>query len=430
VRIAYITAGAAGMYCGSCMHDNTLVAALTRQGHDALLVPTYTPIRTDEDDVSHKRIFFGGINLYLQQKFWLFRHTPWLLDRLLDFPGLLRWVSRFAMKTQAQELAELTLSMLRGEHGKQSKEVDKIVRWLADEVRPEVVNLTNALLSGMVHELKRHTRAPVLCSLQGDDIYLESLPEPARGKALGLIRDHCREIDGFIATSAYYADFMAGYFAIPRQRIHVVHPGLNLRGHGGPRPPRGDGLPAIGYFARICPEKGLHNLTEAFRLLRLQPGAPRCRLRVSGWLGDHNKPYLDGLKKRLNVAGLADDFEHVDSPDHASKVRFLQSLDVLSVPTTYREPKGLYVLEALANGVPVVQPRHGSFPELLEATGGGLLVEPDDPADLARGLRQLLDDRARADELGRRGQEAVHGRFHAERMAQETAVVYAQYVSV
>src|SRR5262249_26334232 len=122
MRIAYITAGAAGMYCGSCMHDNTLAAALIAQGHDALLIPTYTPIRTDEADVSQKRVFFGGINVYLQQKLALFRHTPWVLDRLLDARRLLNWVSRFAVKTQAEDLGELTVSMLKGEHGNQRKE--------------------------------------------------------------------------------------------------------------------------------------------------------------------------------------------------------------------------------------------------------------------------------------------------------------------
>src|SRR5437762_1513939 len=81
MKIVYITAGAAGMYCGSCMHDNTLVAALHQLGHDAILLPTYTPLRTDEEDISQQRVFFGGINVYLQQKSGLFRHTPWFLDR-------------------------------------------------------------------------------------------------------------------------------------------------------------------------------------------------------------------------------------------------------------------------------------------------------------------------------------------------------------
>jgi glycosyltransferase involved in cell wall biosynthesis len=428
MRIVYITAGAAGMYCGSCMHDNTLVAALQAAGHDALLVPTYTPIRTDEPDVSTRRVFFGGINVYLQQKLALFRHTPWLLDRLLDARGLLRWVSRFAVKTEAAQLGELTISMLKGEHGHQRKEITKLVRWLAGDVRPEIVNLTNVLLSGMVHELKQNLRGPVLATLQGDDIFLEFLPEPLRGQALSLIRAHCREIDGFVATSAYYADFMAGYLDIPRQRIHVVHPGLNLRGHGGARP-AADRVPTIGYFARICPEKGLHNLAEAFRLLRQDSAAPRCRLRVSGWLGENNRAYLENISKQVTEWGLADDFEHIESPDHASKVRFFQEIDILSVPTTYREPKGLYVLEALANGVPVVQPAHGSFPELVEATGGGLLVKPDDPGDLATGLRRVLENNGLREDLGRKGKQVVFQRFTAEAMARQTLEVYQKYLS-
>ncbi len=428
MRIAYITAGAAGMFCGSCMHDNTLVSALTAAGHDALLIPTYTPIRTDEADVSQKRVFFGGINVYLQEKFALFRHTPWVLDRLLDARRLLSWVSRFAVNTKYEDLGDLTVSMLQGEHGHQRKEVAKLVRWLRSEVKPEVVNLTNVLLSGMVHEIKRELGVPVLGTLQGDDIFLDALPEPQRGRALALIRDHCREMDGFVATSADYADYMSGYFAIPRERIHVVYPGLDLRGHGGPRPER-DSPFTVGYFARVCPEKGLHVLAEAFALMQSEPGAPPARLRVSGWLGENNRPYLDEIRRQLAAAGLADRFEYVESPDHASKVRFLQGLDVLSVPTTYREPKGLYVLEALANGVPVVQPRHGSFPELLEATGGGLLVNPGDARDVATALRRLADDAAHRTELGRKGKEAVHRRFHAAAMAEATVTVYRKYVA-
>src|SRR5581483_4817581 len=138
------------------------------------------------------------------------------------------------------------------------------------------------------------------------------------------------------------------------------------------------------------------------------------------WLGENNRPYLDEIRRKLADAGLADRFEHVESPDHASKVRFLHGIDVLSVPTVYRDPKGLYVLEALGNGVPVVQPRHGSFPELVEATGGGLLVNPEDPRDLAAALRRLAEDVGHREELGRKGKEAVHRRFHAAAMAEAT----------
>lgn len=424
MKIAYITAGAAGMLCGSCMRDNTLVAALCKLGHEAHLIPTYTPIRTDEEDVSDKRVFFGGINVYLQQKFALFRHTPWLFDRLLDFRGLLRWVSRFAVKTRAEDLGDLTVSMLEGEHGHQRKEVEKLVSWLADAAKPEVVNLTAVLLSGMVHELKKRLPGvPVLCSLQGDDIFTESLPAGPRARALELIRDHGREIDGFLATSAFYADAMATYFGLPREKIHVVYPGLNLAGHGG-RPDRSAEPFTIGYFARICPEKGFHQLIDAYLRFRQMPGTAGVKLHASGWLGGNQRAFYDAQVKRLADAGLLNDFEHLECPDHASKVRFLHAIDVLSVPTTYHEPKGLYVLEALANGVPVVQPRHGSFPELVEQTGGGLLVDPGNAEALAQAWLELKNDRRRASELGERGRAAVWERFTAARMAEETLKVY------
>jgi glycosyltransferase involved in cell wall biosynthesis len=427
MKIAFITAGAAGMYCGSCMKDNTLVSALARLGHDALLIPTYTPIRTDEEDVSQGRVFFGGINVYLQQKAGLFRYTPGLFDRLLDFPRLLRWVSRFAVKTRADQLGDLTVSMLLGRSGKQRKEVRKLVRWLAADFRPDVVVLTNVLLSGIVPQLKEDWGGPIVGTLQGDDIFLEALPADDRRRAIELIRKNCETVEGYFATSGSYADFMAGYLGLPRERMHVVHPGINLKGHGGPREFRDRPPYTVGYFARICPEKGFHHLVEAYRLLRQMPGSPACRLRVSGWLGENHRPFFDEQMRMLRDAGLAAEVEHVECPAHADKVRFLQSLDVLSVPTTYREPKGIYVLEALANGVPVVQPRHGSFPELIEATGGGLLVEPDDPAALAAGLRQLLEDVPLRRRLGEDGRKAVQGRFTAEHMARETAAVLAQY---
>src|ERR1043166_3956735 len=233
MRIAYISAGARGMFCGSCLHDNTLAAALVSLGHDALLIPTYTPLRTDEPDVSEKRVFLGGINAYLQQKSAIFRHTPRFFDWLLDRRSLLRWASGFAVRTHADQLADLAISVLKGEHGHQRKEIARLVDWLAADHRPDVVLFSNVLLSGIVHPLRERLKVPILATLQGDDIFLDALPPEARATAIGLIAEHCREIDGFIATSGYYADYMAGYLGIDRSRIDVIYPGLNLAGHGG-----------------------------------------------------------------------------------------------------------------------------------------------------------------------------------------------------
>ena len=217
---------------------------------------------------------------------------------------------------------------------------------------------------------------------------------------------------------------MAGYFDIPRERIHVVYPGLNLAGMGGPRPDRAGRPFTVGYFARICPEKGFHQIVDAFIALRQLPDTAGVRLRASGWLGENHRPFYAEQVARLEKAGLLGDFTHVECPTHDDKVRFFHDIDVLSVPTTYHEPKGLYVLEALANGVPVVQPRHGSFPELVEMTGGGLLTTPGDADDLAAALHRLMHDRELRERLAQTGKSAVHERFHAARMAEETAKVY------
>jgi glycosyltransferase involved in cell wall biosynthesis len=346
----------------------------------------------------------------------------------LNFRWLLRWVSRFAAKTPYSELGQLTISMLKGEDGKQRKEVDKLVDWLVDELKPQVVVLTNALLSGIIPELERRLSIPVLVTLQGDDIFLDALPEADRRKCIELIRTNCQLVTAFISTSRYYADFMAGYLGIARDKIHTVYPGLNLNGHGGVRSIRTERPLTIGYFARICPEKGFHNLVDAYIALRRLPGLPTVKLKAGGWLGDNHRPFYEQQVQKLVAAGFAHDFEHLDCPSHDDKVRFLRSVDLLSVPTTYHEPKGLYILEAWANGIPVVQPRHGSFPELIEASSGGILVEPDNLAALVEGLRTLLSDHDFRDRAGRAGEASVRERFSASAMAKETIALLERIV--
>lgn len=408
------------MFCGSCMKDNTLAAALCQLGHDAQLIPTYTPIRTDEDDVSQQKIFLGGINVYLQQKSWLFRHTPRFIDRLLNGRGLLRWVSRFAVKTKAEELGDLTVSMLQGKEGKQVKAIEELVDYLCDELRPDCILVTNLLLSGFIPEFQRRSQVPVFGILQGDDIFLESLPSRDRQRCIELIASNCRNLTGFFATCNYYADFMAQYLNLDRPRIQVVYPGIRLKGHGGTVNLREQPPYTIGYFARICPEKGFHQLIDAFIECKKHPAMVSTRLKVSGWLGENQRPFFDAEVDKLKQAGFLGDFEHVECPKHEDKVRFLQSVDLLSVPTTYREPKGLYLLEAWANGVPVVQPAHGSFPELIERSSAGIVVPPNDPVALAGSWRELLLDAPRRRAMSESGRKAVAETFHAEAMARET----------
>jgi glycosyltransferase involved in cell wall biosynthesis len=424
VRVAYITAGAAGMFCGSCVRDNALVAGLRKLGHDALLVPTYTPIRTDDLDLSVGRVFLGGISVYLEQKSALFRVLPRWLTRWLDHPAIIRLATeRAGGGFDYAELAALTESMLAGDHGRQRDEVAELAAWLRAEVRPEVVVLTNALLSGIVPTVAKELGVPILTTLQGDDIFLDALPTDSRRRCVEAIRRNDEHTAGYVATSRFYADHMAGYLGVDRAKVAVVWPGINLTGHGGVTP-RPDRPPTVGYFARICPEKGFQNAVAAFLQLKRLPGMGAAKFRAAGWLGPQHRAFFAEQVRRLDPA----DFEHVDCPDHDSKVRFLQGVDVLSVPTDYREPKGLYLLEAWANGVPVVQPAHGSFPELVEATGGGLLVAPGDPDALAHGLAELLGDEPRRRAMGERANAVVRERFSAAAMAEATVGVLNKHV--
>lgn len=441
LRITYLTAGAAGMICGSCLHDNTLARALLERGHDVQLVPLYTPIRTDEENVAVDRVFYGGINMYLQQKSALFRWLPKWLDRWLDRPRLINWAAGGSVKIDPVQVADLALSILCGTEGRQRKEVERLVEWLAGDLKPDVVVFSNILTAGCVPEIKRRMNVPVVVTLQGDDIFLRDLPEPHQSQAIALIGALAAQVDGFIANSRYYADAMSELLAIPRELIHVVPLGIDTRdfatgdsaasgtNDAGDSASRADSGPTIGYLARLAPEKGLHILAEAFVLLRQTPGMENVRLRIAGWLGGKNVAYAEGVFARLRTAGLGEAFEYVGEVDRAGKLAFLRSIDILSVPTTYREPKGLFVLEALAAGVPVIQPDHGAFPEVLADVGGGLLHRPEDAAHLAEQLAEVLRDRPRLTELGRAGQTAVHATRHRQAMAAATESVLGDVVA-
>ena len=428
MKVACIAAGAAGMYCGSCIHDNTLAAALQRLGIDVVLVPTYTPLRTDEQDVSIDRVFFGGINVYLQQKSALFRHTPAAIDRLLDRPRLLNGLSRFSASTSAADLGALTVSVLQGEQGRQRKELTKLVDWLARVFKPDLVQLPNSLFLGFARELKQRLGVPVLCALQGEDLFVDSLIEPYRSQVLLLLRQRAADADGFVAPCAYYSDYMATLLSVPMERVDVVHLGIALHGYGDPVRER-NGSFNIGYLARICPEKGLHLLVEAFFHLSDRLGKENLTLAIAGYLGATDRVYFRDLMSRVHERGLGDTVIYKGEVTREEKIAFLQRLDVLSVPTTYADPKGLFVLESLAAGVPVVEPRHGAFPELIAATGGGVLVDPDSAVALAEALAQFAEHPERRIEFSSSGQQAVRERFDDTTMARNTLAVYKRYTA-
>lgn len=433
MKIAYISAGAAGMYCGTCMHDNTLASSLMEKGHEVSLIPTYTPPRTDEESVANHRVFFGALNVYLQMKFPFFRKTPWILDRLLDNPRLLSWIAKIgnSASTDARMLGEMTVSMLEGESGPQAKELEKLVRFLEEIVEPDVVHLSHTLFAGFARELRNRLNVPVFCSLSGEDLFFDDLVEPYRSKVLQEVAKRAEDIDAFTSPNHYSSDLMAANYGLPRDRMYPARLGIRLEdfqpSHAQAEKPD-DGPLTVGYLARFCPEKGVHQLLEAFRILADRHPKDRLRLRIAGFLSEKDRAFHDQQRQKVKEWGLDDRVDFVGEVDRQGKVEFLSSLDVFSVPTVYKETKGVFVPEALAGGVPLVLPNHGAFPEWIERTEGGLLFEAGSVPSLAETIDTLLNDPDKRKELGQKGQKATHQHFGHEVMAEEMLELYQRAI--
>jgi glycosyltransferase involved in cell wall biosynthesis len=423
MKILAFTAGAARMYCGSCLRDNALAAELRRQGHDVILMPLYTPTRTDEANASDSRVFMNGITVCLEQQSAFFRKTRWLLDRLWDAPWMIRLASKTSIAVDPRVLGEMTVSMLRGEDGYQSKDIGKLTTWLASESKPDIVTLPNCLLSGLAKPIREAVGRPVCCTLQGEDLFLSQLPEPYRRQSWELIRANVAQVDGYAAVSEFAAAYWRRELGIPAHRMHVVPLGINLEGYDPGLRVHSDRF-TLGYLARVAPEKGLHLLAESYIRLRRETDFGAAVLEAAGYLAPEHREYLRGIEKQMKDAGFASEFRYRGELDRVRKIEFLRDLDVMSVPCTYDEPKGLSVLEAMANGVPVVQPARGAFPEILARTGGGILVEPDDPESLAQAIYGLWKNRERIAELGRRGAQGVREHYGVAQMSAKALEVY------
>lgn len=413
LRMVQLTPGAGGMYCGNCLRDNALVAALRRQGQVVTMLPLYLPLKTDEaDESAGAPVFFGGINVYLEQQIPWFRRAPNWLRHWLASPRLLRWVGTRAAQTRPEQVGDLTVSMLKGEEGNQAREVEELVEWLGRELRPEVICLSNALLVGAARRLKEALGATVSVTLQGEDAFLDALPERNRQEAWLELGRRLAEVDVLVAPSRYYAQRMAGRLGLDPARIEVIPNGIHLAGwQVAERPPA---PPVLGYLARMCPEKGLDVLVDAYVRLRRSGVVPNLRLAVGGGLGPGDVAFVDQQKRRLESAGYLGEAEFRPNLSHAEKQAFLRGLSVLSVPAHYGEAFGLYLVEAMACGVPLVQPDTAAFPEILGDSGSGLICRSGDAEDLARVLTRVLTDPVLAEQLGKAGRRAVETVYNSD----------------
>ena len=420
MKILLLTPGTGNFHCGSCLHDEALVRGLRKLGHDAAINALYLPLVLDNDEgIDGDDVSMGGIGMYLQVKSAVFSFLPDMAMRWLGRPGLLRKASNRADMTSPQELGKMTEQMLLGLHGKTRVEIDRLVKHLRQEGSPDVVLLNNALLLGLAEPIVKAMGCPVVCTLQGEDTFIDSLPEPWRARVWKLLTDRARDVDLFLPVSRYHADVMADRLGLSFERMRVVYNGIEAE-HYKPQDETPD-PPVIGYFARLCENKGLGTLVDAVLLLHERDKIGKTRIHLAGAASPKDMRFVDRQHKRLADAGLADRVLIETNVSLRDKTHLLRGMTVLSVPAAYGESFGLYVLEANACGVPVVEPDHAGLAEVVALTGGGILCEPDDPASLADQLTELLADPARRDTLGQAGRAAVLEHFTAEHMAQNVA---------
>ena len=419
MKVVHIVPGSGGtFYCQNCMRDTALVQALRRQGIDVVMVPMYLPMFVDGSPAqNHTPVFFGGINVWLQQQVPLFRKTPRWLDRLFDSKWMLGRAAKMEGTTSAAGLGAMTLSMLEGSDGNQRKEVARLVQWLAEQEKPDVVHISNALLIGLAGEIKKGLSVPVVCTLQDEDEWLDKIDPPFDQACWKAIAARCKDVDRFISVSRWFADRMSERLKIARDRIDVVHIGIDLNGYE--QASLDMNPPVLGFLSRMSPAQGLDRLVDAFIELKKFPELKNLKLRATGGMVGSDQLFVSNLRKKLAKAGLENDAEFIEDFSREHRQIFLKSLSVLCVPVEQGEAFGTYIIEALAAGVPVVQPDAGAFPELIAATGGGVIYH-----DLVQTLRELLTNPEELRRLGHTGRESVMKNFSVETMAQKMILVY------
>ena len=425
MKIVHLVPGSGGsFYCGNCMRDSVYVNALRDLGNDVIMLPLYLPLNeNDYGNFGDNKVFFGAVSLYLKQQVSWLRNMPNWLEKLLDSPILLRLAAKKAGSTRASGLEEMTISMLKGEEGRQKQELKQLVTWLnTEEHKPDIIHLSNALLIGMAHQLKKELQVPIVCSLQDENVWLDVMDEPYRTTCWEMIEERSAHVDAFVSASHYFSAFIQTRIQLPVKKIFTVRAGIDINQyHQRTEVPN---IPCIGFLSRLCESNGLELLIDAFILLKKNAKHSTLQLKLTGGKTGDDHDFLKRMHKKLAKYKLLNDVEFVHNFYGEARHTFLKQISVLSVPVLIGEALGLYQLEALASGIPLVQPNLGAFPEIIKATEGGWIYEPNTSEALADALNEALSN---SDELFKRGQNGrrnLEHKFNSKMMAGDIVEVY------
>ena len=255
MNIVQIIPGSGGsFYCGNCLRDSKYVVALREQGHQVIKIPMYLPIFSDEHDLEEIPVFYGAVSIYLKQLYPIFRKAPAWIDRILNSKPILKMAASQAGSTNARGLEEMTVSMLLGEDGSQNDELERLVDWLEEHCKPDVVHISNALLLGLAHRIKERLNVKIVCSLQDEDVWVDAMQPAFQNQIWKLMSEKAKDVDLFIGVSHFFSKVMEERMNIPSEKIRSLYLGVDPEDYEFI--PTKEKKRNIGYISRMCPEIG------------------------------------------------------------------------------------------------------------------------------------------------------------------------------
>lgn len=424
MKIIHIVPGFGGtFYCGNCLRDSAFSTSIRKLGHEALMLPMYMPLTIGSSQVKADfPVFYGAVNIYIKQAFPFMRNMPSWLENFFNSPPILRFAASKSGSTRASGLAALTESMLLGSQGNQARELRQLIDYLKVHEKPDIIHFSNALLLGMAKEIREELKIPVVCSLQDEDVWVDAMHEKDRQHMWDLLASKVKDVDKFVSVSSFFAGVMSKKMNIPAEKIEVIPIGIDPAKYMY-SPPTGN--PAVlGYLSRICEENGFAILVDAFILLKSNPKFSDIKLKATGgYTGDDHK-FIKAQWAKLKKAGIEKDMEIIHEFEGEALHQFFNSVSLLSVPVLQGEAFGMYQLEALASGKPIVQPELGAFPEIVQNTAGGWTFSPNTPEALAAKLEIILANPAELEKVGKTGAEHVENHYNSSRLAASMLETY------
>jgi len=382
----------------------------------------YLPLFSHENDNDNVPVFYGAVSLYLKQTYPFFKKAPKWFDNMLNTRPVLKQAAKMAGSTRARGLEEMTISMLLGEHGGQAEELEKMIRWLEEHYRPDLVHLSNALLLGLAGRLNSRLRVPVICSLQDEDVWVDVMSEASRKAVWKLISEKAEDVAAFVSVSHYFTRLMKEKMSLDDKKVHTLHLGVDPADYTFINSAEKER--AIGFLSRMNECNGLDILVDAFILLKNNVKNHDVRLYVSGGHTGDDHQFIKKQKKKINQAGVGSDVIFLENFENEHRHIFFERVSVLSVPVRNGEAFGIYLTEAMASGIPVVQPALGAFPEIIEVTGGGLTSGENTPQNLAGALEKILGNKKLLEEMSMKARKGIEEKFNINIQAGKLINIY------